>query len=113
MFWSRGVSFRSGPKIATHIGPLLELVFGLFSGSEAVFRYSNSVYQLCWRCSNGSKKIRIAHVESRLLKPQNAYRLSPYRASPCLLLGSAPTFGMFVWLVADGWCWFVLREKYC
>jgi hypothetical protein len=18
-----------------------------------------------------------------------------------------------VWLVADGWCWFVLREKYC
>jgi hypothetical protein len=20
---------------------------------------------------------------------------------------------MIVWLVADGWCWFVLREKYC
>jgi hypothetical protein len=20
---------------------------------------------------------------------------------------------MFGWLVADGWCWFVLREKYC
>jgi hypothetical protein len=20
---------------------------------------------------------------------------------------------MFVWLVPDGWCWFVLREKYC
>jgi hypothetical protein len=20
---------------------------------------------------------------------------------------------LFVWLVADGWCWFVLREKYC
>jgi hypothetical protein len=19
----------------------------------------------------------------------------------------------FVWLVADGWCWFVLREEYC
>jgi hypothetical protein len=19
----------------------------------------------------------------------------------------------FGWLVADGWCWFVLREKYC
>jgi hypothetical protein len=19
----------------------------------------------------------------------------------------------FVWLAADGWCWFVLREKYC
>jgi hypothetical protein len=21
--------------------------------------------------------------------------------------------GLFVWLVADVWCWFVLREKYC
>jgi hypothetical protein len=21
--------------------------------------------------------------------------------------------GLFVWLVADGWCWFVLRGKYC
>jgi hypothetical protein len=20
---------------------------------------------------------------------------------------------LFVWLVADGWCWVVLREKYC
>jgi hypothetical protein len=20
--------------------------------------------------------------------------------------------GLFVWLVADGWCWYVLREKY-
>jgi hypothetical protein len=20
---------------------------------------------------------------------------------------------LFVWLVADGWCWFVVREKYC
>jgi hypothetical protein len=22
-------------------------------------------------------------------------------------------FSLFGWLVADGWCWFVLREKYC
>jgi hypothetical protein len=22
------------------------------------------------------------------------------------------TISLFVWLVADGWCWFVLREKY-
>jgi hypothetical protein len=20
---------------------------------------------------------------------------------------------LFIWLVADDWCWFVLREKYC
>jgi hypothetical protein len=24
-----------------------------------------------------------------------------------------PIMSLFVWLVADGWCWFVLREKYC
>jgi hypothetical protein len=24
-----------------------------------------------------------------------------------------PRRSLFVWLVADGWCWFVLREKYC
>jgi hypothetical protein len=24
-----------------------------------------------------------------------------------------PFYSLFVWLVADGWCWFVLREKYC
>jgi hypothetical protein len=23
------------------------------------------------------------------------------------------TISLFGWLVADGWCWFVLREKYC
>jgi hypothetical protein len=23
------------------------------------------------------------------------------------------TISLFVWLVVDGWCWFVLREKYC
>jgi hypothetical protein len=24
-----------------------------------------------------------------------------------------PTCSLFGWLVADGWCWFVLREEYC
>jgi hypothetical protein len=23
------------------------------------------------------------------------------------------TVSLFGWLVADGWCWFVLREEYC
>jgi hypothetical protein len=26
---------------------------------------------------------------------------------------SSETNSLFVWLVVDGWCWFVLREKYC
>jgi hypothetical protein len=27
--------------------------------------------------------------------------------------GGTAHFSVFVWLVVDGWCWFVLREKYC
>jgi hypothetical protein len=27
-------------------------------------------------------------------------------------VGSEQSNDLFVWLVADGWCWFVLREKY-
>jgi hypothetical protein len=23
------------------------------------------------------------------------------------------TYSLFGWLVADGWCWFVLRDEYC
>jgi hypothetical protein len=29
------------------------------------------------------------------------------------LVVSSQIGGLFVWLVADGWCWFVLRKKYC
>jgi hypothetical protein len=25
----------------------------------------------------------------------------------------AAAYSLFGWLVADGWCWFVLREEYC
>jgi hypothetical protein len=28
-------------------------------------------------------------------------------------MNSDEILSLFVWLVADGWCWFVLREKYC
>jgi hypothetical protein len=27
--------------------------------------------------------------------------------------GHQQTNSLFGWLVADGWCWFVLREEYC
>jgi hypothetical protein len=27
--------------------------------------------------------------------------------------GDEEHYSMFGWLVADGWCWFVLREEYC
>jgi hypothetical protein len=28
-------------------------------------------------------------------------------------IGGDLSHSLFGWLVADGWCWFVLREKYC
>jgi hypothetical protein len=30
-----------------------------------------------------------------------------------LLLCYQTTTSLFVWLIADGWCWFVPRDKYC
>jgi hypothetical protein len=30
-----------------------------------------------------------------------------------LLLTTPQTCSLFGWLVADGWCWFVLRAEYC
>jgi hypothetical protein len=29
------------------------------------------------------------------------------------IVQEAETSSLFIWLVADGWCWFILREKYC
>jgi hypothetical protein len=31
----------------------------------------------------------------------------------CRKLLESHSCNLFIWLVADGWCWFVLREKYC
>jgi hypothetical protein len=31
----------------------------------------------------------------------------------CHVLHDRGFFSLFGWLVADGWCWFVLREEYC
>jgi hypothetical protein len=31
---------------------------------------------------------------------------------PNVRIIAAVTNSLFVWLVADGWCWFLLREKY-
>jgi hypothetical protein len=35
------------------------------------------------------------------------------RISIGTILLAAQIFSMFGWLVADDWCWFVLREEYC
>jgi hypothetical protein len=29
------------------------------------------------------------------------------------VLDQPEVLSLFGWLVADGWCWFVLREEYC
>jgi hypothetical protein len=31
----------------------------------------------------------------------------------CVPKTCSAAFSLFGWLVADGWCWFVLREEYC
>jgi hypothetical protein len=33
--------------------------------------------------------------------------------SPIIAIFSSQITTLFGWLVADGWCWFVLREEYC
>jgi hypothetical protein len=33
--------------------------------------------------------------------------------APTRYLQTGAIYSLFGWLVADGWCWFVLREKYC
>jgi hypothetical protein len=43
---------------------------------------------------------------------------SSTKTSSSLSLGTQhvstfPIYSLFGWLVADGWCWFVLREEYC
>jgi hypothetical protein len=29
------------------------------------------------------------------------------------MMGQRRPTALFGWLVADGWCWFVMREEYC
>jgi hypothetical protein len=31
----------------------------------------------------------------------------------CTKICTPQIHSLFGWLVADGWCWFVLREQYC
>jgi hypothetical protein len=52
-------------------------------------------------------------------------RCSPLMSYDCVLCSlsqeetvghlflACPFASLFGWLVADGWCWFVLREEYC
>jgi hypothetical protein len=38
--------------------------------------------------------------------------LNPLRPAAAAIRAREAIWSLFVWLVADGWCWFVLREKY-
>jgi hypothetical protein len=37
----------------------------------------------------------------------------PHHLWKQLLFNCLTVLSLFGWLVADGWCWFVLREEYC
>jgi hypothetical protein len=55
--------------------------------------------------------------ESRVAKPCNCISLlierHRIRTSVANKHREIQTCSLFGWLVADGWCWFVLREEYC
>jgi hypothetical protein len=51
--------------------------------------------------------IRIKAKSCAVLVP---WRIGSANASYLTLFSESD--GLFVWLVADGWCWFILREKY-
>jgi hypothetical protein len=40
------------------------------------------------------------------------FKICPKRITFCLIWYVCMC-SLFGWLVADGWCWFVLREEYC
>jgi hypothetical protein len=65
--------------------------------------------------SDHSEKI---HKQKSRKKKQAWFLLNPFcNARGCVYWSKWNMFcninSLFVWLVADGWCWFVLREKYC
>jgi hypothetical protein len=65
--------------------------------------------------SDHSEKI---HKLKSRKKKQAWFLLNPFcNARGCVYWSKWNMFcninSLFVWLVADGWCWFVLREKYC
>jgi hypothetical protein len=39
--------------------------------------------------------------------------IDKFRAAREVRIGDSEISTLFGWLVADGWCWFVLREEYC
>jgi hypothetical protein len=43
----------------------------------------------------------------------DAFKLQQSSQTPLVPIVSSLSCSLFGWLVADGWCWFVLREKYC
>jgi hypothetical protein len=65
-----------------------------------------------------SKLIERARYLFAQFARQHAYRVSiltlvrdPFMLSSMEYLQARRTSSLFVWLVAEGWCWFVLREK--
>jgi hypothetical protein len=57
----------------------------------------------------GEKRLRFSEtsINTRTPHSQRGRSVGP------VVLPTCSSRGVFVWLVADDWCWFVLREKYC
>jgi hypothetical protein len=64
---------------------------------------------LAWPRTRTQPKRR-DHEKSRLESPAGIWISIPGGPGG-IHQSSSPVRSLFVWLVADGWCWFVLREK--
>jgi hypothetical protein len=74
---------------------------------------------------SGSQRFRQPCVRLAIHRPACKSAPAPFRlhaqAAPApslctrrhVALQDRPPFSLFGWLVADGWCWFILREEYC
>jgi hypothetical protein len=73
-----------------------------------------------FRQLNNNQSMAVVHGElsSRCRIEKLAFRYVPVRKEEEQRLKLHPStvhsvISLFGWLVADGWCWFVLREEYC
>jgi hypothetical protein len=94
----------------------------MFAGGVHVWtdmEHDHHGYCYCW-CCYSQKEILLHDLQLKRSLPFPFY-CCLFRSSPRLISHVMNYFihfphgdmGLFVWLVADVWCWFVLREKYC
>jgi hypothetical protein len=81
-----------------------------------IWQYFKLSYKFCPNTSvagsaGSGMSLKICHFFHSSIK--NCTTAGLNRAWFLTTLGRRQLHSLFGWLVADGWCWFVLREEYC